>query len=372
MSIPYLPGWWDSIDKNALKGFMDGATKAFLPNQSAQFQFNEMVKKDPSLITKISDLDPTQREAFAKSLGFTNYEKSGLGNIGESFQLQTQRQVQDFLKNATPDQQQVRLSGLAGTKTQEEIDQGRTSFSLGKKEKEGSIRVNEQRAQLNDMELKERSEFQTLQETLKAKFPADQINLNQALSDMVAGKTNTPLMQRIISDPTIAPAFNNLFELYKQRVGMQAQMNIAALRSPQEKMFGLTFLQQGVDNAQAQINAAQQAIKNEGILGQMQQSPTYLQALQSLQAAKEEHSRFSAAFNRAMETEFKGKYPSAFDPATGGLSTTGPINPKIKAAAERIISGQATIAQLDASPSLSSEEKAAIRMLIAAQGGGNK
>jgi len=366
MSLPYIPGWWDSIDKNALGGFIQGATKAFAPNATAKFEYDQMIKQNPLLTTQLSNLDPTQREAIAKSMGFTDYTQSPLASLSVGPELQDRMELQDFLKTATPEQKEIRLAGKAGTKTNKEISQSDTIFGQTTKSNEQGIRLNDQKLQLNEMELKEKTEMQTLMDTLKIKYPAENINLQKSVMDYVTGKIQTPELQRIVNDPTLGPSFTNLVDLYKERIRLAAQVNIASLRSPQEKLLGISFLQQGVDNALQKINTAKGMIKDQGIYGQMQQTPEYVQATQALQEAEAEHKQLVSAYNSALKTEFGGKYPDVFNPNKIGLGSgvVGPVSPKISQALEMIRSGKGTLEQLMAAPNFTEQEKQAIKMQL--------
>jgi hypothetical protein len=335
MSIPYLPGWWDEINKgNAASNLFARLPEMIQPDRVAGKRYQEMIQQNPMLIESLSNMDDTQRQAFASALGFRDYNKSGFGNIAPGEKLLERRELQDFLKTATREQREIRLAGKAGTKTTKDISQADQLFGLNVKGAEQTVTLNEQKLKLQDMELKEKTEMQTLVDTLRAKYPNEQINLQKSMVDFVSGKINTPELQRITTDPTIAPAFNTLLELYKERIRLAAQTNIASLKGPQEKLLGVQFLQQGVDNALQKINAARQAIKDAGIFGQIQQTPEFVNANRMLTDAQTEHKQLVEAFNSALKTEFGGKYPDVFSADKIGLGVPGPTNAAAAAAAQ--------------------------------------
>lgn len=364
MSIPYLSGWWDEINKgNAASNLFARLPEMIQPDRVAGKRYQEMIQQNPMLIESLSNMDDTQRQAFASALGFRDYNKSGFGNIAPGEKLLERREMQDFLRTATPEQREIRLAGKAGTKTTKDISQADQLFGLNVKGAEQTVTLNEQKLKLQDMELKEKTEMQTLVDTLRAKYPNEQINLQKSMTDFVSGKINTPELQRITTDPTIAPAFNTLLELYKERIRLAAQTNIASLKGPQEKLLGIQFLQQGVDNAQAKINAAQSALSKLGLAGYVVQRPEYDAAKSELESAQAEHKQLVDAFNSALKTEFGGKYPSIFDPKginLGGTSA-GPTNEKITKTLQALQSGQITMKDVEASMRLTPEEKAFIR-----------
>lgn len=328
MSISYLPGWWDEANKNgAFTNLFAQLPTLIQPDNVAQKKFERMVQQDPALIGQISNMDPTARQAFAKAMGFRNYDKSGIGTIEEGQQLKDQRELNKFLQTLTPEQLQERMAGKAGTKSTTTLQREGTLFNLGVDEKKSNIRRNEQEIKLNDMELQEKEEFNTLMGTLKVKYPTENINLQRAVIDFVNGKIETPELQRITNDRTLAPAFNTLVDLYKQRVGLAAQFRMSSLRGPEEKLLGLQFMERGVDNAQAKINAAQKALNDLGLAGQSMQPEQYNSALTALSDARQEHKEMVTAYQVMLQKEFGGKYPGAFNPQNETLNPPPNVGP---------------------------------------------
>jgi hypothetical protein len=333
MSISYLPGWWDEANKNGAFTNLFAQLPALIqPDNVAQKKFERMVQQDPTLIGQISNMDPTARQAFAKAMGFKNYDKSGIGTIEEGQQLKDQRELNKFLQTLTPEQLQERMAGRAGTKSTTTLQREGTFFGLGVDEKKGNIRKNEQEIKLNDMELREKEEFNTLMGTLKVKYPTENINLQRAVIDFVNGKIETPELQRITNDRTLAPAFNTLVDLYKQRVGLAAQFRMSSLRGPEEKLLGLQFMERGVDNAQAKINAAQKALNDLGLAGQSMQPEQYNSALAALGEARQEHKEMVNAYQVMLQKEFGGKYPGAFNPQNETLDPPPNVPPVVSLA----------------------------------------
>jgi hypothetical protein len=319
MSLPYLPGWWDSIDKNALSSFISGATSAFAPDATAKFKFDRMVQQDPELLGRISNMDESARQAFAQSLGYRDYGKSGLANIATGQELKNRQAIDSFLSGATKEQLDIRNAGLAGTKPIRDLEREDTMFGLNVKGKETSIKKDEQDIRLNDLELKEKEEFNTLMDTLKIKYPTENIDLNKSLNAYVSGRMDIPEMQRIMNDKTIAPAFMRLVDFYQQRLTHAAQFRLASLKGPEEKFTALQLMERGVDNALAKINSAQGYLDKLGLAGQSMKPEEYATGMTALKEARDEHTRMSNAYKTMLQTEFGGKYPGAFNPENPGL-----------------------------------------------------
>lgn len=367
MSIPYLPGWYDMLDKDALSRAMTNIGNTFAPDTMGSQRLQALLQQNPMMVSQLSNMDPSQRQAVASALGFKNYDRSGLGKIEEGPELQARQELQGYLKNLSPDQRNLRAAKMTDTDTQENINNNRTIFDLGKREKEQGLDIgeqskvmNDQKIQLQALELDEANQFKTLQDTLKVKYPTENIDLQQVLKTALTGQGDTQLLQRVMSDKTLAPGFKLLYDAYMDRLKLQAQMSVASLKGPEEKFYGIRFLGQAVDDAQAKINSALAIIKEGGVLGKMNslapdKQAEYNQALKDLANAQKDHARYTVAFNRAMKESFSGKYPDAFKEDV--ISTDGPINPKIQQALNMLRSGSGTIEQLQASPNFTEQEK---------------
>jgi len=404
MSIPYIPGWWDEINKNgAITNLAQQLPSIIQPDRVAGKRLEAMIQQNPELITQISNMDPTARQAMAGALGFKNYDRSGLGNIEEGQQLQDRNAMKNFLKTATPRQQEQRLARLAGVEDSTTIDRGDTVFGLTKTKTEQDIRTGEQKEQLQGIELREAQAMETLKKQLEVSFPADKIDIDQVVDDFLAGKADTPILQRIRTDPTLYDFFQGSLKWRMDRIKMQAEKDIAGLRTQQEQFMGIKFIQMGVDNALGKMGNIQKSIdalgKFPGITGR---GEDLAKLEQEMQLARDEHSRYVGAFNNAMNTEFGKKYKASFDGSTitappgfaaptnlmdtldaaknaGTKPAAKPVDtvkntfsssrtvsapsapsPKIAAAVEALKKG-ASLSDLEASPAFTPQEKAEIR-----------
>jgi hypothetical protein len=380
MSLPYIPGFWDEISQSATK--LAGQLPAvFQPNEVANKKLEELVRQNPMIMTQIADMDETQRQAFASALGFQDYSKSKIGGIAEGPQLRAQREDEAFFA-ANPGSKDRAIAARNQTKTAQDLEREDTIFGLGKQEKEQNLRVGAQTEQLNAIKLQEEQEMQTLSSTLKAKFPADTFNVQQAAVDFISGKLDTPELQRITTDPTISGAFNTYIDLYKQRLQLQAQKDVAGLRSPQERMYALQYLQMGVDNAQAKLNEVNGGLKALGGFGNITNPEEYQRLQADRTKFQTQYEQFNSAFTRAMEGKFGKEFKSSFAPGAienspgplanqgvGGNffgATQGNIppattrSPQIEAIRRDYNSGKITATAIRSSARISEEDKAYI------------
>jgi hypothetical protein len=215
MALPYLPGWWDSIDKNALQNFVGSATRAFAPEASARFDYNQMIRQNPLAISQLANIDPQQRQAIAAAMGFKDYEASPLSKVGIGSELQDRLDVRDFLREATPEQREIRLAGKAGTKTTKDISQANQAWDWETQLKDFQFKKNDFDSQ--EMEFigqqRERS-FKRLQEA-QANNP--NVNLALVAKRLTQDPYNvTPDLQQqltvIYNDPELKDALQTIIE----------------------------------------------------------------------------------------------------------------------------------------------------------------
>ncbi len=69
--MQYLPGWWDQLG-GSVTGFVDQAQKAISPNHYAQKNLQQLIQQDPTILMKIAEMSPEQRNLAAQGMGFRN------------------------------------------------------------------------------------------------------------------------------------------------------------------------------------------------------------------------------------------------------------------------------------------------------------
>lgn len=111
--MDYVPGWWDTIGPSALKAF-DSLQHAVAPDYYAQKAFEDAARKNPELITQLSNMDPQSRQLAAQSYG----AKKNVGmfdKIPEGAQLKKQKMMSGWLDQIASDPNSVDAQNLKST-----------------------------------------------------------------------------------------------------------------------------------------------------------------------------------------------------------------------------------------------------------------
>ncbi len=117
MSVVNLPGLWDQIGPSAMS-FAENLQRAVAPNFYAKKKLEEMVQKDPSVIEKFQNMDPTARAALAKGLGFSDGQDPFAG-LAPGMDLQKKQQEFDLYKQGVSQDPTGAAARAAGARTAE-------------------------------------------------------------------------------------------------------------------------------------------------------------------------------------------------------------------------------------------------------------
>jgi hypothetical protein len=395
MTIPYLPGWWDQLAPSATK-FVDSAQHALAPNFYANKKFEEMVQQNPLILDQLSNLNPEQRGAFAKSLGYTTPDNSPIANLPEGETLKERKLKAKAMETLSPDQQNQMFSKIFGVSTQEEIAQGRKEAGQKDTIFGQTVGINNQNKKLNEfkikageLETKEAEYTDLINNQIRVKYPSANINVKTTLNDMLSGKPNSEVLQAIRLDKGLSTAFDQLYNLYKDRLGYQAQYGIASMKNPAEKAYGVKYIQDAVDNSFNIITMLKDRL-NKITLGQEIASPeTKDQLEQQLKSEVDNHTTLSKAFNTSIKETFGKTIPGAIGVLSNteaGVSGTNPtqslklpikpdassvsqINPKtVEAILTGIAAKKVTLEQIKNDPRVPPADKAEVERRIMAGG----
>ncbi len=341
MTIPYIPGWWDSISESATK--LAGQLPSVIqPNNVAKKKFEQMVRENPMILDQLSNLDETQRAAFGKALGYTDAAQNPIMGMPEGETLKTRKAKASYEAGLTPDERKSYTTQMFGGKSQEEINRGRTDntqkdtlFNKNVTNLDQTSKINDLKIREAEVDTNEKEQAKAMQDMLKIKFPADKINFGKFVDDFISQKAPTELIQRIQSDPTLGPAFKQYLDMYSENLKIRAQRDIASMRTPAERFMGLNFLQQDADNALNNLTKAQDELKNlPATVKFNQQSPEYINATANVVAARTALAEATSKFQKATEQEFKGKYGTNVFGPQKGVNTpdagTAPTNENAK------------------------------------------
>jgi hypothetical protein len=218
MTIPYVPGWWDSISQNAT-GLMKQLPGVIQPDNVAQKRLQEMVQQNPMLLEQFSNMDDGTRNMLAQSLGFKN--QNPIAQLPVGAQRQEREEMQGLRKEvlADPRSRQEFIGSKFGTKT----DQERTI-------QDQQITNNDITTQIRKLDFKKMTRDDGLAELMTAESTRalqalqqarkDQPNLN--FNKIISGLQNNRLdrddlqqLQVISGDPYLSNALATVLDFSK-------------------------------------------------------------------------------------------------------------------------------------------------------------
>lgn len=249
MTIPYLPGWWDSIQQNAT-GFVDKAQQALAPNFYANKKLQEAIQQNPQLLEQISNMDPSQRNLLAAGFGFK--KQNPFGNVAEGTKLKAEKRMENAINTvtSTPEGVAELNARLTGTKTA--IERQKDTLDLQKIQQD--ISGGATRNKLDSLKLKEvEKESVRLEKVLQQKAP----DVAMVAKAVVAGKSIDPqTAERIGADPYLKATYDDYVRSLQIRMQTDASKYIASLKTPMEKQLGLDALKTQIMQAQQQLTEA--------------------------------------------------------------------------------------------------------------------
>jgi hypothetical protein len=101
MSLPYIPGWWDTISQNAQR-FASQLPQSIEPERIAERKFRELVQNNPMILDQFANMDPAQRQAMAEGFGFKT-PPSSLMNLPMGPQAKARKEEEDFVNALSPE-----------------------------------------------------------------------------------------------------------------------------------------------------------------------------------------------------------------------------------------------------------------------------
>jgi hypothetical protein len=264
MSLPYIPGWWDEISKNAM-GLAQQLPEQFQPQRVAQKRLQEMVQQNPAVLEQLANMDPGQRQLFESTMRLPQGVVQGMapGMARTEF-----NEKQGAISNLTPDQVAERQAGLAGVTPQEDI-----LFKRGqRKREEEAFAVDLQTGKLNleiltgNVKNMQRTE-KMIEEGLAKYGTVDGMNIRSLVTDFVRkGKDINPLQALVIGQhPGAASLFDAAFKLELAKMEDESRQRIASIRSPEEATISLRAAAEvgnQLNDAEARLIADQNALQS--------------------------------------------------------------------------------------------------------------
>jgi osmotically-inducible protein OsmY len=226
MSVVNLPGLWDQIGPSAM-GFAENLQRAVAPNFYAKKKLEELIQKDPSVIDKFQNMDPTARAALAKGLGFSNGEDP-FASLAPGMDLQKKQQEFGLYQQGIKQDPTGAAARAAGARTAEgqAIDAGNAAVAKLKPQiaqqeiQQNAINIDVSKIDkdLKGLALRKTQQAQARLEKWQAANP----NFN--LKDVFAAVQDPSLMT-----PQITEAYANMDE--GQHQAIKDLLNVAGLNN---------------------------------------------------------------------------------------------------------------------------------------------
>lgn len=262
MSLPYIPGWWDEISKNAT-AFAGQLPQMIQPDRVANKKLQEMVQQNPMLLEQFSNMDEGTRNMLAQSLGFKNENPIAKLPVGAA---RKERDYQQGLRNEVMSDPASRAEALAtqfGTKTPKQRQAEDVTL-------EGRILDNKTGKLKLDVLEKEVAR----NEAILSKAAPELAPLARALA--FGQQVPTEALQRIYADDTLNKAFQDYYKAFQFGREADLRKTLASMKTPQEKLMAIGWVEKELDNTRQQIIPLRAKVRGrEGFMTQLSDPATY-------------------------------------------------------------------------------------------------
>lgn len=357
MSLPYIPGWWDSIGQG-VTGVVKQLPQVMQPDRIAQKRLQEMVQQNPEILEQFSNMDETTRNAFVQSLGFKN--QNPLSNVAVGSKRKLREEEEGVIASATPEQLAERRGKIGGFSTTAEIARRK----IEEDRKDAVFKMTQELSELNKSILGSKITETARQEKMiaaaQAKYPElSKVDLTGAVRNMMyKGIAPDPmLMDAVTNSPGAALIVESLMKVEMEKMQQAARVRLQTMKDPNENAIFL----RGLSEYGRQLNAETQRLQTDIKLA-MENSmldgtakariPIMQEQLKNLQQKAYENSMITGELNKKL---------------AGEAGVNIPLSAKALAAVERIKSGKNTLQDLESTVTFSLEEKTAIKAALGAK-----
>lgn len=236
MSLPYIPGWWDTISQNAQR-LAQQLPQSIEPQRVAERQFQQLVQQNPMLMQEFANMDPATREMMSQAMGMKTMPET-LTKLPKGRKLKAEEEMDAFRSSLSPEMQQRMYLTQLGLKPESEYMLERTGKELDIAGKTTEIEGQKQRNLLGGLQIRdaERNEADILKASKKYPELAG-ININNLARDIV--RTNQQVDPNLITAITANPGAKVLFEkaVASQQMKYEGDLRaqLAKMRTPQDK-----------------------------------------------------------------------------------------------------------------------------------------
>lgn len=269
MSIPYLPGWWDEISKNAT-GLAQQLPQFIQPDRVANKKLQEMVQQNPMILEQMGNMDAGTRSLLEQSLGFQKQAPISQLPVGAQRQ---ERELNQQLLNET----------MATPEGREEVRAGRTNTLTMRKRKAEELGLQNAELTLEGRIIDNKTGQIKLDQLQKESTRLEGI-LNKAAPELAptaralafGGNVSTEALQRIYADDTLRNAFQDYYKAFAFGREADLRKTLQSMRTPQERLMAVGWVEKELDNTRSQVLALRNKVRGrEGFLTRMSDAGTY-------------------------------------------------------------------------------------------------
>lgn len=193
MSIPYLPGWWDEISKNAT-GLVSQLPQFIQPDRVASKKLEQMLQQNPMLAEQMSNMDAGTRQLLEQSIGFRKQAPISAMPVGAERQMRemTQGILGEVMKD--PVKRQDYIKKVTGARTDTDIKKEQQELTTGQQQ----IDINAMNAELLSGKVKDFKRTQASVDAALAKYPdLSGVNYKTIVRDLI--RTGKPVDPALIT-----------------------------------------------------------------------------------------------------------------------------------------------------------------------------
>jgi hypothetical protein len=387
--MAYIPSWSENPNtQRGLQSFFQSIAQGIAPDFYAQQTFNQMAQQDPNLVNVIADMDDGQRETFSKALGAKN--KNPLAKIGVGAKRAERERIAAIRGGLTDQQKAIADAREVGTVVQADIDRQAKEREQADVIASQQVTRNEQAIAKDRFSLKRLDEAEALQKQSWDQYPElSDVNLERLADQVIKGSANPLALKRIEGSPAEL-VLKEAVETRRKRMAHDEDIDMLGRRTAAERSLMKERTAGTTPDAlldRARIFGSAVAEKNNKVMDadreivtMLQQdnmfamylksspeqqkkmaksiNPAAIERYQQLQAAKMD-AKEEAKFYADAQKKVLEKLPEMMKQSQEAAAMNE--TPQAKAAIQRIDSGQATLDQALASPSLTEETKAYLR-----------
>jgi len=232
--MAYIPSWAETYFPQLQQSFQQ-IGKIIAPDYYAQETFKQLAQQDPTLVSRLSNMDDGERQVYSKNvLGARN--KNPLESIGIGSERKAREDRVAAIKLLTPDELKSMQNRDLGVTSQADLDRKKvvegqqdTSYGLNVSNAQQNLVSGQQAIDLNDFKFEDLKKSRAKLDEAMAAYPTLKgINIGHVAAEAVYGRGDANLITMIQQDQ----GANELYESAKK----QKVDEIAASYSMRELM----------------------------------------------------------------------------------------------------------------------------------------